>query len=437
MANTTVTPENWMSGLDDATLVRDMSIPGSHESCALYGGGLSQCQSLTITQQLNRGIRFFDIRCVNAYGGPAFERPDDFPIYHGGLTQGIWFSAVQEQCAAFLDRHPTETILMNVQLAQPGNLRNRPDSEFQPKFSKAIAPYAGHWSFPDWSPPSSPWPLGRCRNQIILIRSGWPSTGLPGGNGLEWNGYAVNGMSYNALFQTQNHWEDAAGNPQSTPNKIREVEHYLELAAAGVTGRNRIYLNFLSWAAGAYVGTAAEAVNNQVLPYVASGMTAKRGRLGVVALDFVGNTGWNGCLEEAVIRRNPFVPGCSFTYPLSPFRLQLKEPGQPWQGWWMFEGEQGWAVVGEESTPGHPNADDPLVFERDGDLFTVKNDGRYLNTSYGGQVGLYRNSGTVFRDEGGQLVSEYMGGKPMRVKSNGELWCGDDGDVLEVVVVQG
>lgn len=437
MGNVTVTPENWMAGLDDATLVRDMSIPGSHESCALYGGGLSQCQSLTILQQLNRGVRFFDIRCVNAHGGPAFERPDDFPIYHGGLTELIWFSSVQDQCATFLAQHPSETILMNVQLAQPGNLSNRPESEFEPKFLKAIHPYAAHWSFPDWSPPNRVWTLGNCRSQIILIRSGWPASTLPGGNGLEWNGYAINGTSYNAVFETQNHWENETGNPQSTPNKVNEVKRYLELAAQGTTGADRIYLNFLSWAAGAYVGTAAEAVNNQILPYVQSGMTNTTGRLGVLALDFVGNTGWNGCLEEAIIRRNPFKPGYSFTYPLSPFRLQLKKFDEPWQGLWMVEGEHGWAVAGDEGSPGNPSANEPIVFERTGDLFTVKDDGRYLNASYGGQVGLYNSSGTVFRDQGGQLVSEYMGGKPMRVNANGELWCGDDGDVLEVIFVQG
>lgn len=53
---------NWMSGVADCTPIAQSSIPGSHESCALYGGGSTQCQSLTIRQQLDNGVRFLDVR---------------------------------------------------------------------------------------------------------------------------------------------------------------------------------------------------------------------------------------------------------------------------------------------------------------------------------------------------------------------------------------
>ena len=422
MADVTVTAQNWMSGVKGDTPIRRLSIPGTHESCALYGYGQSQCQWLTIPEQLDRGIRFLDVRCVNAQSVGLPD--DDFWIYHGLESEAQAFSSVQQQCVQFLIDNPSEAIFMNVQREAVGRLINRTATEFMEQFLRAMRPYAAHWSFP-----SVEWTLDRCRGQIILIRSGgadgWPGTAFPSGeSGLEWHGFAIDGTWSDAHFQTQNGWKKF----DTDAKKLISVKQYLDLAADESFQADKIYINFLSRAAGAYVGSAAQEINRQVQQYLESGMTNRTGRLGVLPIDFVGNTGWHGCLEDWIIRRNPFKDGYSFRYAISPFKLQLGVPGSS-QRWWLAAGQHDWAVAGA----------DPLIMSRvvtggehedKVDVFKADSKGTYLSVSEGGQVGLY-SSGTAFFEQQHGLVSKYAE-KPVRMHADHELWCDDEGLQVEV-----
>ena len=48
---------DWMSKLPDDVKLSKIAIPGTHQSGALYGGSLLQCQVWNITGQLLAGIR--------------------------------------------------------------------------------------------------------------------------------------------------------------------------------------------------------------------------------------------------------------------------------------------------------------------------------------------------------------------------------------------
>lgn len=50
----------WMMQLADDTTLPEMSIIGTHNSAAIYGGPIAQCQDKTIVQQFKSGIRLFD-----------------------------------------------------------------------------------------------------------------------------------------------------------------------------------------------------------------------------------------------------------------------------------------------------------------------------------------------------------------------------------------
>ncbi|MFD5514128.1 phosphatidylinositol-specific phospholipase C domain-containing protein [Streptomyces sp. NPDC127051] len=73
-----------------------MTIPGTHESCARYGGLAVACQALTLPEQFDKGVRFIDIRC-NLKNG-------EFHIYHGPFDQRITFASVLDQCQEFLKK---------------------------------------------------------------------------------------------------------------------------------------------------------------------------------------------------------------------------------------------------------------------------------------------------------------------------------------------
>ena len=53
----------WMKRLPDNKKLSELSIPGTHDTCARFGGDFAQCQSLALRDQFSIGLRFLDIRC--------------------------------------------------------------------------------------------------------------------------------------------------------------------------------------------------------------------------------------------------------------------------------------------------------------------------------------------------------------------------------------
>ena len=98
----------WMTALPDSTKIEDMSIPGTHDSLALYGIGdfIGQCQDLPVSEQLELGARFLDIRLqVDA---------NQMKGVHGIVDQKTNFATTIAELHAFLDAHPKETIFISV-----------------------------------------------------------------------------------------------------------------------------------------------------------------------------------------------------------------------------------------------------------------------------------------------------------------------------------
>ncbi len=100
--------QEWMSELSDDIALKNINIPGSHDTLARTSiGDLSgRCQSLSLNDQLNLGIRFLDIRLKlenNVLEG-----------YHGFIDQNINFTNVTHTVEQFLNKHPSETIIMSI-----------------------------------------------------------------------------------------------------------------------------------------------------------------------------------------------------------------------------------------------------------------------------------------------------------------------------------
>lgn len=104
------TTSAWLTPLDNDIYVSQLSIPGTHDAATLECGLSSgQCQDLTITQQLEMGIRFFDLRPT----GPAavIETSNTLPIYHGTIPCYITLQEVWAEFNSFLDKNPGEFII--------------------------------------------------------------------------------------------------------------------------------------------------------------------------------------------------------------------------------------------------------------------------------------------------------------------------------------
>jgi 1-phosphatidylinositol phosphodiesterase len=57
---------SWMRDIPDDTPVTTLTVPGTHDSCSTDGPfGFAKTQNLDLTDQLNAGIRFLEIRLAH------------------------------------------------------------------------------------------------------------------------------------------------------------------------------------------------------------------------------------------------------------------------------------------------------------------------------------------------------------------------------------
>ena len=107
---------NWMSQLDDNVSLRNINMPGSHDTMALYSIAdlAGQCQSLSLHDQLNLGVRFLDIRLK--------EDHDKLKAVHGFIDQKVSFETITKTIEEFIEKNPSEFIIMSVkEEADPSN----------------------------------------------------------------------------------------------------------------------------------------------------------------------------------------------------------------------------------------------------------------------------------------------------------------------------
>lgn len=114
-----LTGANWMSGISDDTYLSDISIPGTHDSGSRivdsYASKWAKCQSLSITEQLNIGVRYLDMRleydtsCV----GNVRVVHSTVDCWNGNNAK-LTLYEVLNFCYDFLDANPSEAIIISV-----------------------------------------------------------------------------------------------------------------------------------------------------------------------------------------------------------------------------------------------------------------------------------------------------------------------------------
>ncbi|GGX57258.1 phosphatidylinositol-specific phospholipase C domain-containing protein [Streptomyces noursei] len=114
-----ISGKSWMNGLPDEQSLARITIPGSHESCATVDAfdGEGKCQRFSLSDQLEDGVRYLDIRCraVQDDGGFKIDGYDGlwiFTIHHGPIYENLVFGQVVAICQDFLKRNDSEAILM-------------------------------------------------------------------------------------------------------------------------------------------------------------------------------------------------------------------------------------------------------------------------------------------------------------------------------------
>ncbi|HVK21743.1 MAG TPA: phosphatidylinositol-specific phospholipase C [Actinokineospora sp.] len=244
------TSTDWMAALPDAISLARLSIPGSHGSATRSGGPAVANQDLTIADQLTAGVRFLDTRCR------LIENV--FAMHHGAYYQGLMFGDVLNQCAAFLQTHPRETILMRVKQ----EYSTASDSAFGAVFANYQRQYPTLFHIGADVPS-----LGTARGKVVVIAD---NGGVPG---IRWNSLDIaDDYDIATIFDLYS-------------RKWPGVQRHLDSARQSGGG---LFVTFTSsWGWGLWPRDAANAIAPKVAGYL-GGFT--KAMVGVVPMDFVNPT---------------------------------------------------------------------------------------------------------------------------------------------------
>ncbi|TBO40602.1 phosphatidylinositol-specific phospholipase C [Pedobacter kyonggii] len=258
----------WMSGLSNTTPVSRLSIPGTHDSGAMFEPvvNTAKCQNIGIGAQLDLGVRYLDIRCRHI--------DNAFAIHHGAIYQNLNFQNVINACLDFLNANPSETILMCVKEEHTPSNNNR---SFEETFNTYTQQNPNKWDLSEGLPS-----LGALRGKIKLIRR-FAATGVKGINATAWSDnttFDINSSFGGIRVQDVYKVNDLA-------SKWTTVEG--QLNAAKADSSNKLYINYASgYQPGIFTIPNITVVSNYINPRLSGYFTNNpSGRYGVIPMDFV------------------------------------------------------------------------------------------------------------------------------------------------------
>ncbi len=213
--------KSWMNNIDNEARVRNISIPGTHGSGALHGGDIPRNQTLSISQQLNAGIRFLDIRLRHI--------ENDFAIHHGPFYQKQMFGDVFADVRTFLENNPTEFIFIRVK--EEHTAVNNTES-FEDTFNR----YVNNNSDIIWVPESkaaNPM-IKDVRGKIVFLQNFAPRK------------YRWFGLDYHNTFSIQDEYK-LSSNLDLYSKWLKVKEHLIQ-----ANKNQQSHINFLSGSTGAF-----------------------------------------------------------------------------------------------------------------------------------------------------------------------------------------
>lgn len=265
-------PSKWMSSIDGKLSLSELSIPGTHDSGARHGLDAVQCQKLTISEQLNAGVRFLDIRLRNFKNALV--------VHHGKYYQHLNFDDVISECTDFLKANPKEAIIMSVK------------EEY--KSHKATLSFADTFkTYYDensslWYTTSSIPTLETVRGKIVLMKR------FSGGNlGMAFNGWWKDNTTFSVgtVARVQDQYKC------STNDKKTAIGNLLKETNSDTT--KKLYLNYTSGYS--RLIPKISKFSGEINPALLDLLNNQKGRVGIVAMDYV-----NADLASAVYKHNNF-----------------------------------------------------------------------------------------------------------------------------------
>ena len=268
IAAAAISATGWMQSLPDNYLLSQLSVPGSHDAGARFEpvAGTAKCQSLTIAEQLNAGVRFLDIRCRHI--------DNSFAIHHGSIYQNLNFNDVLNACFTFLNSNPGECIIMCVKEEYDPSNNTR---TFEQTFDSYTQQNPSHWYLGATIPT-----LGTVRGKIVLVRRFGAATtpkGIAATNWADNTTFTINNAE--SQLRVQDNYVVPDNNAKWT-----NITNLLTEAKNG--NSTTLYINFTSGYKSLIFGIPSiTTVSNNINPRINSYFTTNtHGRYGIIPMDF-------------------------------------------------------------------------------------------------------------------------------------------------------
>lgn len=155
-----------LSSLPDSAFLSRVNLAGSHDSATAFVAlkKWARCQSLNFSEQLDIGVRLFDIRLYKSRGSFYLVHSLADCYTDGEMNERLTFDEVLKACEAFLKANPRETIVMSIK--KDRGLKGIFDRMFFSAFyNRYIAKNEELW-FTENRVPT----LCECRGKIVLMR---------------------------------------------------------------------------------------------------------------------------------------------------------------------------------------------------------------------------------------------------------------------------
>lgn len=253
---------DWMAKLPDNTQLKDISIPGTHDSGARFGLSACKNQTWTIASQLEGGIRYFDIRNRRTQNG--------FSIHHGPCFQKMTFGNVLDDIKAFLENHPNEVVLMRV---KEEFMAEQDSDSFYEIWERYMQQYS-HLFVPDMERLPT---LGEARGKIVVLRNaGFAGYGQP-----LFGNPDITMQDAFKVFWLLNDNPFGKGTV-SLAQKVRLINLFIDDAEHN----NVLTMNHVSGAVGMMPRDVARVTNASTYERIVA--TPEQNKLGVLIMDFPG-----------------------------------------------------------------------------------------------------------------------------------------------------
>ncbi|EAW10631.1 phosphatidylinositol-specific phospholipase C [Aspergillus clavatus NRRL 1] len=300
----------WMKELNDNTLLSSLSIPGTHNSPTCHVAAPSvRCQAVGPREQLQNGVRFFDIRVQPQY--PEDPSKDELALVHSvfpiSLTGHKYFRDLMREVNEFLDNNPSETLIISLKREGPGN---HTDEQLSRILRDHYMRPGSRW----YTEPKIP-TLGEVRGKVVLLRRfniieelkeehngrGW------GINGSDWADNTPNATCNGGPICIQDFYEVLE--TSNIDLKIQYVAEHCDRSSGhcypfgalpdpDASSAHPFYVNFLSasnfWKVGTWPEKIAAKLNPATVDYLCRRHSEKEDgdwSTGILVTDWVGHEG--------------------------------------------------------------------------------------------------------------------------------------------------